>query len=110
MTTKAGAIVHVTEGTFDGAVTSERPVVVDFWAEWCGPCRAIAPVLEQIAQERGDEVTIAKVNVDEQPGLAGRFGIRSIPTLMFFKDGLAQATVVGAVPKAEILKQLDALK
>jgi thioredoxin 1 len=109
MTTNASPIVHVTDGTFDGVVTSERPVVVDFWAEWCGPCRAIAPALEQIAQERGDQFTIAKVNVDEQPGLAGRFGIRSIPTLMFFKDGVLQETVVGAVPKAEILKRLDAL-
>ena len=109
MTTNASPIVHVTDGTFDGVVTSERPVVVDFWAEWCGPCRAIAPALEQIAQERGDQVTIAKVNVDEQPGLAGRFGIRSIPTLMFFKDGVLQETVVGAVPKAEILRRLDAL-
>ena len=110
MTTNASAIVHVTAGTFDGVVTSERPVVVDFWAEWCGPCRAIAPALEQIAQERGDQVTIAKVNVDEQPALAGRFGIRSIPTLMFFKDGVLQETVIGAVPKAEILKRLDSLK
>ena len=109
MTTNASPIVHVTEGTFDGVVTSERPVVVDFWAEWCGPCRAVAPALEQIAQERGDQVTIAKVNVDEHPGLAGRFGIRSIPTLMFFKDGVLQETVVGAVPKAEILKRIDAL-
>ena len=110
MTTKTSAIVHVTDGTFDGVVTSERSVVVDFWAEWCGPCRSIAPALEEIARERGDQVTIAKVNVDEQPGLAGRFGIRSIPTLMFFKEGVLQETVIGAVPKTEILKRLDSLK
>jgi thioredoxin 1 len=109
MTTNASPIVHVTDGTFDGVVTSERPVVIDFWAPWCGPCRAIAPALEQIAAELGDRVTIGKVNVDEQPRLAGRFGIRSIPTLMFFKDGMLQETVVGAVPKAEILKRIEAL-
>jgi len=110
MKTNASAIVHVTDGTFDGVVTSERPVVVDFWAEWCGPCRAIAPMLEEIAREQGDRVTIAKVNVDEHPALAGRFGIRSIPTLMFFKDGVVQETLVGVVPKPEILKRIDALK
>ena len=90
-----GAIVHVTAGTFDGVVTSER---------------AVLPVLDEIAQEYGDRVTIGKVNVDEEPTLAGRFGVRSIPTLMFFKDGALQVTVVGAVPKAEIVKRLDALK
>ena len=110
MTTSGSPIVHVTEGTFDGLVTSERPVVIDFWAAWCGPCRAIAPALEEIARDLGEQVTVGKVNVDEQPGLAGRFGIRSIPTLMFFKDGLLQETVVGAVPKAEILKRLESLR
>ncbi len=106
----AGAIVHVTAGTFDGVVTSEGPVLIDFWAPWCGPCRAVAPVLEEIAREQGEQVTIGKVNVDEEPALAGRFGVRSIPTLMFFKDGVLQETVVGAVPKAEIVTRLDALK
>jgi thioredoxin 1 len=110
MTTNESAIVHVTDGTFDGVVTSERPVLIDFWAPWCGPCRAIAPALEELARELGEQVTIAKVNVDEQPQLAGRFGVRSIPTLMFFKDGVLQETVVGAVPKAEIVKRLDSLK
>ena len=110
MTTNASAVVHVTDGTFDGVVTSERPVVIDFWAPWCGPCRVIGPVLEEIARERGDQVTIGKVNVDEQPALAGRFGIRSIPTLMFFKDGVLQDTMIGAAPKPEILKRLDALQ
>jgi thioredoxin 1 len=110
MKTNASAIVHITDGTFDGVVTSERPVVVDFWAEWCGPCRAIAPMLEEIAREQGEQVTIAKVNVDEHPALAGRFGIRSIPTLMFFKDGALQETLVGVVPKPEILKRIERLK
>ena len=109
MTTNGSPVLQVTDGTFDGVVTSERPVVIDFWAPWCGPCRAIAPALEEIARERGELVTIGKVNVDEQPALAGRFGVRSIPTLLFFKDGLLQETLVGAVPKAEILKRLDSL-
>jgi|SRR5215470_9855449 len=106
----SGTIVHVTAGTFDGVVTSERPVLIDFWAPWCGPCRAVAPVLDEIAREYGDQLTIGKVNVDEEPALAARFGVRSIPTLMFFKDGALQVTVVGAVPKAEIVKRLDSLK
>ena len=103
--------VHLTEATFDEAlVASEGPMLVDFWAPWCGPCRAIAPVLDEIARERAGTATIAKVNVDEQPGLAGRFGVRSIPTVIFFKHGQAVDTVVGAVPKAEITKRIDALQ
>jgi thioredoxin 1 len=103
-------IVHVTDATFDGVVTSERPVIIDFWAPWCGPCRVIAPVLEEIARELGDQVTIAKVNVDEQPALASRFGVQAIPQLLFFKDGAVQDKVTGAVPKREIVKRLDALR
>ena len=104
-------VVHLTEVTFDEAVAgSEGPMLVDFWAPWCGPCRAIGPVIEQLAKERAGEATVAKVNVDESPALAARFGIRAIPALMFFKDGAAVDTVVGAVPKAEIVKRLDALK
>ena len=106
--TRSG-IVHVTSATFDGVVTSERPVLIDFWAPWCGPCRAIAPVLEEIAQELGDKVTIGKVNVDEHPDLAVRFGVQAIPQLLFFKDGAIQDKVVGAVPKRELVKRLDAL-
>ena len=109
MTTNDSAVLRVTDGTFYGVVTSERPVVIDFWAPWCGPCRAIAPSLEEIARELGERVTVGKVNVDEQPGLAGRFGVRSIPTLLFFKDGLLQETVVGAVPKSEILKRIESI-
>ena len=101
--------VKVTDATFDGVVTSERPVVIDFWAPWCGPCRVIAPVLEEIASELGDRVTIGKVNVDEHPALASRFGIQSIPQLLFFKDGAEKDRVVGAVPKREILKRLESL-
>jgi len=103
------SIVHVTSSTFDGVVTSDRPVLIDFWAPWCGPCRAIAPVLEEIAQELGDKVTIGKVNVDEYPDLAGRFGVQAIPQLLFFKEGAIRDKLVGAVPKRELIKRLDAL-
>jgi len=102
-------IVHVTGATFDGVVTSERPVLIDFWAPWCGPCRAIAPVLEEIAQELGDKVTIGKVNVDELLDLAVRFGVQAIPQLLFFKEGALKDKLVGAVPKRELIKRLDAL-
>ena len=101
--------VKVTDATFDGVVTTHRPVVIDFWAPWCGPCRVIAPVLEEIAGELGDQVTIGKVNVDEHPALASRFGIQSIPQLLFFKGGAEKDRVVGAVPKREILKRLESL-
>jgi thioredoxin 1 len=103
------SIVHVTGATFDGVVTSERPVLIDFWAPWCGPCRAIAPVLEEIARELGDKVTIGKVNVDEHPDLAVRFGVQAIPQLLFFKEGALKDKLVGAVPKRELVKRLDAL-
>ena len=103
-------IVHVTDATFDGVVTSDRPVLVDFWAPWCGPCRAIAPVLDELARELGDQVTIGKVNVDEHPALAGRFGVQAIPQLICFKDGAEKDRIVGAAPKREIVKRLDALR
>jgi len=104
------ATVALTEGSFDEALVAHPRLVVDFWATWCGPCRVIAPVLEEIAREKAGDTIVGKVNVDENPGLAGRFGIRSIPTLILFKDGKPVDTVIGAVPKTEILKRLDALK
>jgi thioredoxin 1 len=102
--------VHLTERNFDEAVAAaEGVLMVDFWAEWCGPCRAIAPVLDELVQEFQGQVTLAKVNVDEHPGLAARYGIRSIPTILFIKEGKVVDQVIGAVPKTQLRKKLDAL-
>jgi thioredoxin 1 len=104
------ATLHLTEAAFDQALAGRaEAVVVDFWAEWCAPCKAIAPILEELAGEYAGRVTIAKVNVDEHPGLAARFQVRSIPTLLFFKGGQVVDQVIGAVPKAQIKKRLDAV-
>jgi thioredoxin 1 len=93
--------VHLTEQNFDEAlVANQGLVMIDFWAEWCGPCRAIAPVLEEMAEASEGRVTLMKVNVDENPGLAARYGIRSIPTILFVKQSAVVDQVVGAAPKA----------
>src|SRR4028118_1322929 len=102
------ATVKVTDSRFDTDVlNSSEPVVVDFWAEWCGPCRMIGPALEEISNEMGGKVKIAKVNVDENPGIASKLGIRSIPTLMLFKDGKLAGQKVGASPKGELRKWMQ---
>ncbi len=97
----------VTESTFEQEVLqSEKPVIVDFWAEWCGPCHAVSPVLDRIADERGQELKVVKVNIDEEQGLAQRYGIASIPTIMLFKGGEPAAAAIGAQPKAALERQL----
>ena len=99
----------VTDASFDtDVINSQEPVVVDFCAEWCGPCRMIGPALEEIATEMNGKVKIAKLNVDENPGVASKYGIRSIPTLMVFKGGKQVATKTGAGPKSELSRWINA--
>jgi len=99
--------LDVTEATFEQEVLkSETPVIVDFWAEWCGPCHAVAPVLEKIAEERKDEVKLVKVNIDEEQGLSLKYGVMSIPTMILFKDGEPAAAAIGARPKGDLERLL----
>jgi len=101
--------VHLTERNFGEALAAaDGLVMVDFWAEWCGPCRAIAPVLEKLAEAPDSRVTLMKVNVDENPGLAARYAIQSIPTILFVKDGMVVERVVGAVPRAVLQEIVNA--
>jgi thioredoxin 1 len=104
---------HTTDidpATFDTEVVqSDRPVLVDFWAPWCGPCRMMAPALDEIAAADGERFKITKLNIDDHPELAGRFGVKAVPTLLFFKDGQVRDYLVGANPKKTILAKLEAL-
>jgi thioredoxin 1 len=97
----------ITTSQFDTEVLqSETPVIVDFWAEWCGPCRAVSPILEQIAEERADEIRVVKVNIDEEPELQQRYGILSIPTILLFRGGEPAAAAIGAQPKRMLERSL----
>jgi thioredoxin 1 len=104
------ATIELNESNFEAEVLkSARPVLVDFWAEWCGPCKMIAPVLEEIATEQAGRVKVAKVNVDENPGLAGQYQVQAIPTLLYFSDGVARDRVIGAAGKKAIVSRLEGL-
>ena len=103
----AAGIITLTSATFDETVnSSSTPILVDFWAEWCGPCKQIAPILEEIAGEKAGRIVIAKLNVDDHGDIAGRFNVMSIPTMLLFHNGEVQHKVVGAKPKARLLEEL----
>jgi thioredoxin 1 len=102
-----GNAIHVTDETFDSDVLqSDKLVLTDFWAEWCGPCKMIAPILEDIAVEYEDDLTIAKLDVDDNPGTAMRYGVQSIPTLILFKDGQEETRIIGAMSKERLMSQI----
>jgi thioredoxin 1 len=101
-------IVHVTDDSFESEVLqSSQPVLIDYWAEWCGPCKMIAPVLDDIASEYDGKLKVVKLNIDDNPNTPPRYGIRGIPTLMLFKDGEVEATKVGAVSKSQLVAFID---
>ncbi len=101
-------IVHVTDDSFDqDVIKSEVPVLVDYWAEWCGPCKMIAPILEEVVDDYVGKLKIAKLNIDENPNTPPKFGIRGIPTLILFKDGDVEATKVGALSKSQLTAFID---
>ncbi|HEY5602253.1 MAG TPA: thioredoxin TrxA [Gammaproteobacteria bacterium] len=101
-------IVHLSDDTFeDEVIKTEGPVLVDYWADWCGPCKMIAPILDEIANEYKDRIKIAKLNIDENPATPPKYGIRGIPTLMLFKGGNVEATKVGAVSKSQLTAFID---
>lgn len=101
------ATTTITSDTFDEAIAADTPVLVDFWASWCGPCRALSPVIEEISDEKAGQLVVYKCNVDDQPELAERFHIVSIPTLILFKDGKSIHTMVGSMPKSALLAEIE---
>jgi thioredoxin 1 len=102
------ATKHITDDSFQADVlSSDKPVLVDFWAEWCGPCKMIGPSLEEISEELGEQVTIAKLNIDDNPDAPGKYGVRGIPTMILFKNGQQAATQVGAMPKSAIKQWIE---
>ena len=104
-----GKTLELTDATFDETLKSDKPILVDFWAEWCGPCKMIGPVVEELAGDYEGKAIVAKINVDENPQVTARFGVRSIPTLLVFKNGQIVDKSVGAVPKAQLTAKLDAI-
>ncbi|PIE65292.1 MAG: thioredoxin [Desulfobacterales bacterium] len=100
-------VQHLDDTEFDSALTSAQPILVDFWAPWCGPCKAIGPVIEELAEEYEGKISIAKMNVDENPATPGKFGIRAIPTLILFKDGEVVDQITGAVSKAQLVDLIN---
>jgi len=103
-----GKTLELTDATFDQTINSDKPVLVDFWAEWCGPCKMIGPVVEELAGDYEGKAVVAKINVDENPQVTARFGVRSIPTLLVFKNGQVVDKQVGAVPKSVLSQKLQA--
>ncbi|MDE6431836.1 MAG: thioredoxin [Opitutales bacterium] len=102
-------MLHLDEGNFDTEVNSRKIIVIDFWAPWCGPCRALGPIIEQIANEVSGDIAVAKINIDECPGLAERFQVQSIPTVVFLKDGQEVNRSVGLSTKADLLSVINSL-
>ena len=101
-------VVHVTDDTFEADVlNSDKAVLVDYWAEWCGPCKMIAPILDEVAEEYADKLKVAKLNIDENPATPPKYGIRGIPTLMLFRNGSVEATKVGALSKSQLTAFID---